>query len=342
MKNVAELSSKRPSLRSDVFQGRACRKLYMQLPRNKFLGTNKRIDVRNHMRQSNSNKKEKIQIVLIILCTLVFLGCAVWLVMYLLDAGKGAKQADSLKNEYILVEGEAVEEDTTKQDNPNDGNTKSEAKDKVVIDGREYDDFSDLDVTVRKIDFDAMQKEVNEDIYAWIYVPGTKVDYPILQRATNNNFYLDHDVNGKKASCGSIYTEKHNHKDFNDNHTVIYGHNMKNGTMFKTLRNYDDKDFFEENKYIYIYTETDTRVYEIFGAYEYTDEHLLLNYNTKNAGEFQKYLETIKKQPDASGHFNREMLVNSNDKIITLSICIAGKDGSRYLVQGKLIAIETN
>ncbi len=296
------------------------------------------------MRNNKSKNSEKIQIVLIILCTLVFLGCAVWLVMYLLDAGKGAKQADSLKNEYILVEGEAVDGE---DDQTGDGQAviiqgEPVEKEKVVIDGREYADFTDLDVIVRKIDFEAMQKEVNADIYAWIYVPGTKVDYPILQRATNNNFYLDHDVNGKKASCGSIYTEKHNHKDFNDNHTVIYGHNMKNGTMFKTLRNYDDKEFFEENKYIYIYTEADTRVYEIFGAYEYTDEHLLLNYKTENAGEFQKYLETIKKQPDASGHFNREMLVNSNDKIITLSTCITGKDGSRYLVQGKLIAIETN
>ena len=112
--------------------------------------------------------------------------------------------------------------------------------------------------------------------------------------------------------------------------------------MFKSLRNYDDKDFFEENKYIYIYTEADTRVYEIFGAYEYTDEHLLLNYKTDNAGGFQKYLDMVKKQPDASGHFNRELTVNSSDKIITLSTCISGKDGSRYLVQGKLIAVEAN
>lgn len=291
------------------------------------------------MKKEKSIKNEKLQIALIILCTLIFIGCAIWLILYLVDAGKGAKQADSLKAEYIMVEGEPVDGEVSQPGEPIDT---EEPKDKVIIDGREYDDFTELDVSERKIDFASMQADVNEDIYAWVYVPGTKVDYPILQRSGNNDFYLDHDLNGKKASCGSIYTENYNKKDFNDNHTVVYGHNMKNGSMFKSLRNYDDKDFFEENKYIYIYTEADTRVYEIFGAYEYTDEHLLLNYKTDNAGGFQKYLDMVKKQPDASGHFNRELTVNSSDKIITLSTCISGKDGSRYLVQGKLIAVEAN
>lgn len=291
------------------------------------------------MKKEKSIKNEKLQIALIILCTLIFIGCAIWLILYLVDAGKGAKQADSLKAEYIMVEGEPVDGEVSQPGEPIDT---EEPKEKVVIDGREYDDFAELDVFERKIDFASMQADVNEDIYAWVYVPGTKVDYPILQRSGNNDFYLDHDLNGKKASCGSIYTENYNEKDFNDNHTVVYGHNMKNGSMFKSLRNYDDKDFFEENKYIYIYTEADTRVYEIFGAYEYTDEHLLLNYKTDNAGGFQKYLDMVKKQPDASGHFNRELTVNSSDKIITLSTCISGKDGSRYLVQGKLIAVEAN
>lgn len=291
------------------------------------------------MKKEKSIKNEKLQIALIILCTLIFIGCAIWLILYLVDAGKGAKQADSLKAEYIMVEGEPVDGEVSQPGEPIDT---EEPKDKVIIDGREYDDFAELDVSERKIDFASMQADVNEDIYAWVYVPGTKVDYPILQRSGNNDFYLDHDLNGKKASCGSIYTENYNKKDFNDNHTVVYGHNMKNGSMFKSLRNYDDKDFFEENKYIYVYTESDTRVYEIFGAYEYTDEHLLLNYKTDNAGGFQKYLDMVKKQPDASGHFNRELTVNSSDKIITLSTCISGKDGSRYLVQGKLIAVEAN
>ena len=293
--------------------------------------------------KQKKNTKDKILLVMLVICTILVLGCAIWLINYLIDSGKGAKQADQLKEEYILIRGEELKEEESQEDASD--NLQEELpvkKEKVVIDGKEYADFTGLEVPERNIDFTSMQQEVNADIYAWVYVPGTKVDYPILQRSDDNEFYLDHDVNGKSASCGSIYTEKYNNKDFNDNHNVVYGHNMKNGTMFKTLRYYDDKEFFEENKYIYIYTAEDTRVYEIFGAYENTDEHLLLNYTTENLGEYQKYLDKVKKLGDACGHFNRDMTVNSGDKIITLSTCIANKANSRYLVQGKLIAVEKN
>ena len=280
-----------------------------------------------------------------ILCTIIFLGCAVWLILYLKDAGQGARQAQGLKKDYILVEGEKAQVGNSSTDDKQPVLTPGEPveKKKVVIDGREYADFSKLeDVPKRTIDFSAMQEEVNEDIYAWVYIPGTKVDYPILQKTKDNTYYLTHDLEGNKASCGSIYTENYNNKDFNDNHTVVYGHNMKNGTMFKSLRNYDDGKFFEKNPYIYIYTETEMRVYQIFAAYEYTDEHLLLNYDTENAGKFQAYLDKIKKRSDVSGHYDRELQYNSSDKILTLSTCIGDKINSRYLVQGKLIAAEYN
>ncbi len=292
------------------------------------------------MSRQKKKNYDKVQIALIILFTIIFLGCAVWLVLYLHDAGKGAKQADGLKKDYILVEGEAIGDENIDNKQPGQTSTAPEEKQKVVIDGREYPGFDGMDVPLRQFDFPAMQEEVNSDIYAWVYVPGTKVDYPILQSAKDNGYYLNHDLEGSKAACGSIYTENYNSKDFNDNHTVVYGHNMKNGTMFKTLRNYDDREFFDENPYIYVYTETDTRVYQIFGAYEYTDEHLLLNYTTENAGKFQAYLDKIKNRSDVSGHYNRDISINSGDKIITLSTCIGDKENSRYLVQAKLIAAE--
>ncbi len=285
--------------------------------------------------------KNQIQIILIVLCTLIFLGCAIWLILYLKGSSATTKQTQSMMDSYVKVEQLPVDPEDTVE-----GQQGAEVKpipvEKVTIDGREYDTFEDLSVTRRSIDFEAIQTNENMDIYAWIYVPGTEVDYPVLQHPTNDAYYLDHDMQGKKASCGSIYTEKANSRDFNDNHTVLYGHNMKNGTMFKTLRYYDDKEFFENNKYIYVYTAKDTRVYEIFGAYEYDDRHLLKNFATENAGEYQKYLESVKKLSDACGHFDREMSLNSSDKIITLSTCIANKPESRYLVQGKLIAVENN
>ena len=296
------------------------------------------------MRRKKHKSYDKIQIILIILCTLIFLVCAVWLLLYLKDAGSSAQQAKSLKQEYILVDGESAGNNSNGETGNEPIYTPAEPikAEKIMIDGREYPDFTGLDVPGRKIDFAGMQRDVNPDIYAWVYVPGTKVDYPILQSAADNGYYLNHDSEGERAACGSIFTEDYNNKDFNDNHTVIYGHNMKNGTMFRSLRNYDKQDFFTENKYIYIYTADETRVYEIFGAYEYTDEHLLLNYETENRGKFQAYLDKVKNRSDVSGHYDREMSLNGSDKIITLSTCIGDKANSRYLVQAKLIAAEAN
>ena len=99
------------------------------------------------------------------------------------------------------------------------------------------------------IDFATLQ-ERNADVYAWIKIPDTKVDYPILQSGDKpENFYLNHNIDGEYEFAGCIYTQKLNKKDFTDPNTVIYGHNMKNGTMFKALHQFRNKDFFEANKY---------------------------------------------------------------------------------------------
>ena len=87
------------------------------------------------------------------------------------------------------------------------------------------------------IDFASLQAR-NPDVYAWITVPGTQVDYPILQSASDNGYYLDHTIDGEEKPEGSIFTENYNSKDFEDPNTVIYGHNMKNGSMFRTLHDY--------------------------------------------------------------------------------------------------------
>jgi len=290
-----------------------------------------------------SEKRDKIQMMIIMLCTLVFLVCVIHLILYLNDSTRSTRQAKNMKREYIFVTEEQVAPDKNIESESGFINATGEPVNrKVTIDGKEYPDFTGLDVPRRNIDFKSMQSEVNGDIYAWVYVPGTKVDYPVLQNATDDTYYLTHDNYGDKASCGSVYTEKHNCKDFNDNHNVLYGHNMKSGAMFKTLRNYDDKDFLFENKYIYIYTPEDTRVYEIYAAYAYTDEHLLETFNTENRIGFQQYLDKVWDLGDGCGHFDRQMSVNSGDKIITLSTCITGRDNNRYLVQGKLIAVEAN
>ena len=109
-----------------------------------------------------------------------------------------------------------------------------------------------IEIPEKDIDFAALQEE-NSDVYAWIYVPGTNVDYPVLQHPEDDTYYLEHNMDGSKGLPGCIYSESVNTKDFTDPNTVLYGHNMKNGSMFASLHNFEDQQVFEENPYFYIY-----------------------------------------------------------------------------------------
>ena len=191
------------------------------------------------------------------------------------------------------------------------------------------------------IDWDKLH-ETNADIYAWIYVPGTSVDYPVLQHPTDNEFYLMHNLDKSYGYPGVIYTENYNSKDFTDPNTVLYGHNMDNTTMFSTLHKFSDPQMVETPHYIYIYTEDGrTLVYEIFAAYEYPSIHLLLNFDVKNEYIFDQYLRNISYM-DITGtgiaNIRHDITPDVSDRIITLSTCTTDHDASeRFLVVGVLL-----
>lgn len=150
-----------------------------------------------------------------------------------------------------------------------------------------------IPVPDKTIDFTDLQENTSADIYAWIYIPDTKIDYPVLQHPTDNSYYLNYNLDGSKGYPGCIYTEDYNAKDFSDVNTVIYGHNMKNGTMFAGLHQYGDSEFFAEHPYIYIYTPEKLFAYEVFASYEAGNEHILLSYAFDNKTIFQNYLDDI-------------------------------------------------
>ena len=174
-------------------------------------------------------------------------------------------------------------------------------------------------------------------MYAWIYVPGTNVDYPVLQHPTDDAYYLEHNMDGSKGLPGCIYSESVNTKDFTDPNTVLYGHNMKNGSMFASLHNFEDQQVFEENPYFYIYTEDKTYVYEIFAAYKYNAIHLIYNFDLTNPEIFQNYLDQIFEIRDMSANIRQDVTVNADNHIVTLSTCVSGEKNMRYLVQGVLL-----
>ena len=185
------------------------------------------------------------------------------------------------------------------------------------------------------VNFDEL-KRINPDIYAWIEIPNTVVNYPIVQKEDNNAYYLNHTVEGKKSAYGSIYTENYNSKDFSDFSTLIYGHNMKNGTMFGQLKKFRDNNFFEQNRYIFIYTPGRIMKYEIFGAYTWSNEHVLLSNNFETEENRQVYLEKIFSTRDMNSRIKRDIEVTEKDKIITLSTCM-NNNAKRLLISGVLV-----
>ena len=208
-----------------------------------------------------------------------------------------------------------------------------------VTDSRNYEAVDEA--PDKGIDWDKLHA-TNPDIYAWINVPGTSVDYPVLQHPTDNGYYLMHNLDGSYGYPGVIYTEDYNSKDFTDPNTVLYGHNMDNTTMFSTLHKFSDPDMVLNPHYIYIYTEDGrTLVYEIFAAYEYPSLHLLINFDVKNEYVFEQYLRNIS-NIDITGtgvaNIRHDIEPTVDDRIITLSTCTTDHDASeRFLVVGVLL-----
>lgn len=201
------------------------------------------------------------------------------------------------------------------------------------------DVLAELGITVpqKDLDWEALWEE-NPDIYAWIYVPGTTVDYPVLQHPTDNSYYLNYNMDGTKGYPGCIYTEDYNSKDFSDIHTVLYGHNLKDKTMFSTLHNFENPELFEQDNYIYIYTPDYVYVYQIFAAYEYPAIHLLDNFDYSNEYVYEDFLKSIYNTVDRVARVRQDITVTSEDRIITLSTCTSDHNSNlRFLVTGVLL-----
>lgn len=177
----------------------------------------------------------------------------------------------------------------------------------------------------------------NPDIYSWIYIPETNVNYPVAQSNLDDNFYLDHDIYKNYSFPGTIYSQSCNRKDYSDRVTVLYGHNMLDGSMFATLHRFSDPDFFAENKYMYVYTENRKLTYEIVSAYIYDDRHIMNSFNFLDDKVYSEWLEEAVNPRSVTSNSRKDIDLTLNDKMLVLSTCLNGGGDGRYLVQGVLI-----
>ena len=188
----------------------------------------------------------------------------------------------------------------------------------------------ETETAVIPVKFEELQS-VNPDVYAWITVPGTEIDYPILQHPSDNSYYLMHNIDGSYGYPGCVYTE-----NLNSNNTVIYGHNMKNGSMFAQLHKFEDPDFFNENREVLIYLPDEVLHYTIFAAHIYDDRHLLYSFDFSDPDVYGKYLQSIFDTRDMNANIDKDMTVTKDDQIITLVTCIGSQPNNRLLVQAVL------
>lgn len=188
------------------------------------------------------------------------------------------------------------------------------------------------------IDFATLQQQ-NADIYAWLYIPNTSVNLPVLQSASDDNYYLDHNADGEYSIEGAAFSQSMNAKDFSDPVTLIYGHQTTTNAIFTTLHRFEDADFFAANSEMYIYTPGHILTYEIIAAYQYDDRHILNSFDFNYPGVIEKYFETVLNPTSMLVNVREGATLSSSDKIVQLSTCMDAynRDNTRYLVTGVLI-----
>ncbi len=204
---------------------------------------------------------------------------------------------------------------------------------KIIHQLKEYNDADKVYNLIRE------EKEESDNLFekiinyrGWIKIDNTNINYPILQ-GQDNEEYLYKDINNEYIVSGSIFMNYLNN-GFDDQNTVLFGHNMKNGTMFANLKKYKEEDFFYNNNYIEIELSNGQYLkYKVFSVYitDINDNYTKTSFEDKD--EYKEFLERIKNK----SIYKSDISVNENDKIITLSTCSYEFDDARLVVTGKLI-----
>lgn len=178
------------------------------------------------------------------------------------------------------------------------------------------------------IDFAGLQRK-NPDCIGWLEIPGPDISYPIMQGA-DNDYYLTHTFSGEERTAASIFIDCANQTDFADENTFIYGHNMKNKSMFGRLNDYNEKSFYEKYPDIFVYTPAKTFHYKIFSCYPAEiaaqSDAFTLSFGTKE--EYAAYQEQVK----GYSLYDTGVDTDADHNMITLMTCNKRGYDYRFLV----------
>lgn len=185
--------------------------------------------------------------------------------------------------------------------------------------------------------------ETNSDLVGWIVIDGTDINYPVVQSKVYQEYYLDHDFDGEEDDAGSVFVDARNDVFLPDDNVIIYGHNMKNGSIFGTLQYYLDKDYYNKHKLISFDTLYERHVYKIavVGLSKISEENsdTFRYYDFLNAEDkksFSEYIKNIKKLEA----YDTEVGLEYGDKLITLSTCNSVEEDGRLFIVAKEVKDE--
>ena len=181
----------------------------------------------------------------------------------------------------------------------------------------------------------AALREENEDVLGWIRIPDTRIDYPLLQ-GEDNDFYLKHTWQKQRNSVGSIFLEHLNRPDLTDFNTIVYGHNMRDKSMFGQLDNYSIEGFWETHPYVYIAIDSGVYRYEVFAFLQAPVDSVTYSIRPQRDDTKQEFIDYSMEHT----WIDTGVRPVITDRILTLSTCTGRDYSARNVVQARLPMME--
>lgn len=179
------------------------------------------------------------------------------------------------------------------------------------------------------VDFESL-KAINPDVKGWLYIEALDISYPVVQ-GPDNDAYLHTTYEGTSNFAGSIFLDYQNQDDFSDGNTIVYGHNMKNLSMFGKLKQMKEQEKYRDSVYFWMLTPESNDVYQIFSAF-YTEADSDVYTLYSGGGEaFVQYLNTMAARSEIPVE---QLPMDENSHIIVLSTCAASDTTGRFVVLG--------
>lgn len=180
------------------------------------------------------------------------------------------------------------------------------------------------------VDFESLKK-INDDVVAWIYIPGTNINYPVVQGADNDH-YLYRLVDQTYNKAGSIFMDYRNNGVMNDSNTVLYGHHMRNKTMFAQITGYVEQEFYDAHPYGMLLTPEGNYLVKFFSGYVtdiYSDAWAM---RFRSDSEYAAWISEV----SGRSYFSTDVIPTVDDRMVTLSTCTYEYDNARFVVHGIL------